>query len=58
MTFDDFLPFPLRDALIKAFHNTQNVILKLPTNIALEQTLLDIADCYVSAGRQEAELKI
>jgi hypothetical protein len=48
--FKDFEPYPMRYALTMAFVQTDNVILKLPKIIDLDQLKLDIAEAYCDAA--------
>jgi BarA-like signal transduction histidine kinase len=47
---EDFEPYPMKEALTRAFKLTDNVILKLPKNINISQLLSDIVLCYQAAN--------
>lgn len=41
--FEDFSPYPMREALTKAFSLTDSVMLKLPKNTNLNMLLEEVA---------------
>lgn len=47
--FEDFKPYPIREALTNAFKWTNNIMLKLPKNTDIDALLAQIATCHMEA---------